>query len=226
MTSSQHVYEVRPRKDHRGVNLIADALPFGALWYGEPDAIANAIGYAKFYSRSHDAVIRVYDAGVPNPQSARAMQDGVRLALLHFLQQLTDFQCGRRNDLDTTPFRLRQDFVHYRKRAMGAGPDNEPLASPGNFFPGRERRVAELFAELLGRSFLPFPHFAAVDHHIMRVALSLELDLAKFDQSCFHISMFCWRELRGKRFSGQRDRNTRARGRVQRTLIVRAGFLR
>jgi hypothetical protein len=28
-----------------------------ALWYGEP----NAIGYAKFYSRSHDAVIRVYD---------------------------------------------------------------------------------------------------------------------------------------------------------------------
>ena len=31
MTSSQHVYEVRPRKDHRGVDLISDALPFGAL---------------------------------------------------------------------------------------------------------------------------------------------------------------------------------------------------
>ena len=27
----------------------------------EPDAIKNAIGYAKFFSRSHDAVIRVYD---------------------------------------------------------------------------------------------------------------------------------------------------------------------
>ena len=38
-----HVYEVRPRKDQRGVNLISDALPFGALWYGEPDAVANAI---------------------------------------------------------------------------------------------------------------------------------------------------------------------------------------
>jgi hypothetical protein len=36
-------------------------LPFGCLWYGEPDAISNAIAYAKFYSRSHDAVIRVYD---------------------------------------------------------------------------------------------------------------------------------------------------------------------
>ena len=29
--------------------------------YGEPDAVSNAIDYAKFYSRSHDAVIRVYD---------------------------------------------------------------------------------------------------------------------------------------------------------------------
>jgi hypothetical protein len=28
---------------------------------GEPDAITNAIKYAKFYSRSHDAAIRVYD---------------------------------------------------------------------------------------------------------------------------------------------------------------------
>jgi len=37
MTSSQHVYEVRPRKDRRGVALISDALPFGRLWYGEPD---------------------------------------------------------------------------------------------------------------------------------------------------------------------------------------------
>jgi len=61
MTNSQHVYEVRPRKDKRGVDLISDALPFGALWYGEPDAITNALGYAKFYSRSHDAVIRVFD---------------------------------------------------------------------------------------------------------------------------------------------------------------------
>ena len=61
MTSAQHPHEVRPRKDKRGVNLISNALPFGALWYGEPNPIGNAIGYAKFFSRSHDAVIRVYD---------------------------------------------------------------------------------------------------------------------------------------------------------------------
>jgi hypothetical protein len=41
--------------------LILDALPFGAPWYDEPSAVSNAVGYAKFYSRSHDAVIRVYD---------------------------------------------------------------------------------------------------------------------------------------------------------------------
>ena len=51
-----HIYEVRPRKDRRGVDLISDALPFGHPWYGEPNAISNAIDYAKFYSRSHDAV--------------------------------------------------------------------------------------------------------------------------------------------------------------------------
>jgi hypothetical protein len=37
MTNSQHVYEVRPRKDKRSVDLMSDALPFGRLWYGEPD---------------------------------------------------------------------------------------------------------------------------------------------------------------------------------------------
>jgi len=48
---------VRARKDHRGVDLVSDALSFGRLWYGDPNAVSNA----KFRSRSHDAVIRVYD---------------------------------------------------------------------------------------------------------------------------------------------------------------------
>ena len=46
---------------YAGIDLISDALPFGRLWYGEPNAMSNAIGYAKHCSRSHDAVIRVYD---------------------------------------------------------------------------------------------------------------------------------------------------------------------
>jgi hypothetical protein len=55
-----------PRKDHRGVDLISDALPFGGLWYGEPNAVSNAVGYAKVRSRLHDALIRVFEeAGYP-----------------------------------------------------------------------------------------------------------------------------------------------------------------
>jgi len=54
-----HVYDVRPRKDKRGVDLISDVLPFARLWYDTPD---NAIGYAMHNSRSHDALVRVYDA--------------------------------------------------------------------------------------------------------------------------------------------------------------------
>jgi hypothetical protein len=56
-----NVYEVRPRSDKRGVDLISDALRFGALWYAGPNGISNAIGFAKHRSRSHRAVIRVYD---------------------------------------------------------------------------------------------------------------------------------------------------------------------
>jgi len=45
-------------KSHRGVDLISDALPFGALWYTKVD---HAVGYAQFYSRSHPTVICDYD---------------------------------------------------------------------------------------------------------------------------------------------------------------------
>jgi hypothetical protein len=31
------------------------------LAYDEPSAVSDAVGYAKFFSRSRDAVIRVYD---------------------------------------------------------------------------------------------------------------------------------------------------------------------
>ena len=56
-----YVYEVRPRNEKRGFDLISDRLRFGRLWYAGPNAVANAVGYAEHRSRSHDAMIRVYD---------------------------------------------------------------------------------------------------------------------------------------------------------------------
>jgi hypothetical protein len=35
---------------------------YGSVWYAGPNAATDAIGYAQHHSRSHDAVIRVYDA--------------------------------------------------------------------------------------------------------------------------------------------------------------------
>jgi hypothetical protein len=60
---SLSVREPRPRKDRCGFALISDVLPFGRLWYGEPNAITNAIGYAKFYSRSRFVLYCAYRAG-------------------------------------------------------------------------------------------------------------------------------------------------------------------
>ena len=56
-----HAYEIRPRDDKRGIDLLSDVLPFSRLWYAGPNALSNAIGYAMHDSRSADAVIRVYD---------------------------------------------------------------------------------------------------------------------------------------------------------------------
>jgi len=35
------------RKERRGIDPISDALTFGKLWYTEPNAVSNAIGYAQ-----------------------------------------------------------------------------------------------------------------------------------------------------------------------------------
>jgi hypothetical protein len=58
MTNSQYLYEIRPRKDKRGVDLISDALPFGrcgTVSRMTPSGMPSSAG------RSHHAVIRVYD---------------------------------------------------------------------------------------------------------------------------------------------------------------------
>jgi len=52
-------YEVWPRKDRGGVDLISDALPFGRLWFRDANA---AVVYARFLSRTHRATVIVNDA--------------------------------------------------------------------------------------------------------------------------------------------------------------------
>jgi hypothetical protein len=56
-------YEVRPRKDRDGFDLINKLFRYGPIWYAGPDAIRNAIAYAKYrsHSRSQRAIICVLD---------------------------------------------------------------------------------------------------------------------------------------------------------------------
>ena len=61
MIGSQHVYEIRPRKDRRGLNLISDQLPLGLLRFEGPDAFVDAVNYAKFYSPCHAIIIRLFN---------------------------------------------------------------------------------------------------------------------------------------------------------------------
>ena len=55
------VYEVRPRKERDGFDLIGDRLQDGPIWYAGPDAVRRAIAFAKYCSRSRWAIIRVFN---------------------------------------------------------------------------------------------------------------------------------------------------------------------
>src|SRR5215471_18281219 len=62
-TTGCDVYEVRPHKSGDGVDLISDRFRYGPIWYAGPDAVRDAVAYAKYRSllRSQRAKIRVLD---------------------------------------------------------------------------------------------------------------------------------------------------------------------
>ena len=61
MSISQDVYEVRPRKDRRGIDLIGEQLLLGMLWFEGPEAIDDAVTYARASSYPHPVSIRLLD---------------------------------------------------------------------------------------------------------------------------------------------------------------------
>ena len=62
MTSSQHIYEIRPRADKHGFDLSSDTLPYSPLWYRGLNAIVDAVGgLCKVLQPAIPIVIRIYD---------------------------------------------------------------------------------------------------------------------------------------------------------------------
>jgi hypothetical protein len=62
-TPARDIYEIRPRKERDGFDLISDRLRRGPIWYAGPDAVRNAVSFAKYCSRSRSrwAIIRVFN---------------------------------------------------------------------------------------------------------------------------------------------------------------------
>ena len=60
-TPAQDVYEIHPRNDRDGFDLISHRLRYGPIWYTGPDAVRYAVAYAKYCSHSNRAVIRVFN---------------------------------------------------------------------------------------------------------------------------------------------------------------------
>src|SRR5215472_13587127 len=63
LIADHDVYEVRPRKDRDGFDLISDQFRNGRIWYAGPDAVHDAVAYAKYrsLSRLRRAIIRLLD---------------------------------------------------------------------------------------------------------------------------------------------------------------------
>ena len=64
VTAGDDFYELRLRKDGDGFDLISDGFRCGAIWYSGPDAVRNAVAFARYRSRrlAHYATVRVLDA--------------------------------------------------------------------------------------------------------------------------------------------------------------------
>ena len=84
-------YELRPRKDKRGVDLISDVLPFGHLWHGEnvsrrPTCWIFSRPLTDFPDLPVPRVGRLEDRSFPVPQICFWMPAiTYRLLLGHFL---------------------------------------------------------------------------------------------------------------------------------------------
>jgi hypothetical protein len=59
--SESHACEVRPRSDKARGRSDFRCAPLRPPVVGKPDAVKSAVEYANHRSRSHDAVIRIYD---------------------------------------------------------------------------------------------------------------------------------------------------------------------
>src|SRR5205823_3856751 len=90
LTAGHDLYEVRPRKDRDGFDLISKLFRYGPIWYAGPDAVRNAIAYAKY--RSH------FRSHFNQYQSRLQIRNGIELFYRVHHSHLKALQNGRSKD--------------------------------------------------------------------------------------------------------------------------------
>lgn len=96
--------------------------------------------------------------------------------LVPFIEDLDRVSRRNNNQVDLAPPGLCLDVLHHRQCPVVARANYQPVASPGYFFLGRERRVSEFLTKLPRQLFLALVDFAAVNHHVMLISHAIDPD--------------------------------------------------
>jgi len=111
--------------------------------------------------------------GVPLAGSAGQVQDGVGVRC-GFGQRAGRLRRGQEDKVDLAAAGLVADVLHHRQRAVSAGADDQPAASPRDVLRDRERGVPAGAAELPRRGLLALADLAAVDDEVVVVGHAVD----------------------------------------------------
>src|SRR5207244_7903268 len=92
------------------------------------------------------------------------------------LQRLDSFNRRQNQQLDLMALGLALYFLHHRQSAVCSGADHKSVAFPRYVLLDRQGRVSEVVPELFRWPFLPFADLPMVDHDIVFIGASVDLE--------------------------------------------------
>ncbi len=102
------------------------------------------------------------------------MQDRIGFCSI-LIQRFNGLDRWKHLQFNVAPFRLALHLFHHRQSAVGPCAGRQPAAFPRDVLFYRERRMSKSVAEFLGGFFL-FVHLPTIDHHVVFVSDSVNLD--------------------------------------------------
>jgi len=91
----------------------------------------------------------IFDEGCDADAELTGVDDRVDVLSLHFGEQTASLRCWQGDHPNSASFGLGVDVCGDRQPAIGARPDDEPMAAPRDGLRGLQRRVPEPVTERL-----------------------------------------------------------------------------